>query len=89
MASTGTAELTITYRAAGGPLSIATVANEELLRRAAQIALLEAEEFAESVAEDDPILGLLQAEETRHLKATLELLIPGFAHGESLMPCVQ
>ena len=78
--TSGTAGLTISYTVPGQrPLSVATVEDATLLRQAARLALQQAEQHAEAVSEEDPILGLLQAAETRRLRAALEVLIPGFA----------
>lgn len=72
--------LTITYQGPGQrPLSVATVEDEALLRRAAQLALEQAERNAAALAADDPIMGLLQAAEVRRLRAALSILDPGFA----------
>lgn len=72
--------LTITYQAPGQrPLSVATVEDETLLRQAAQLALQQAEQRAAAVAVEDPIMGMLQAAEVRRLRATLSILVPGFA----------
>ncbi len=72
--------LTITYHAPGQrPLSVATVDDQALLRQVAHLALQQAEQRAAAVAAEDPIMGLLQAAEVQRLRATLSIIIPGFA----------
>jgi hypothetical protein len=72
--------LTITYHAPGQrPLSVATVDDQALLRQVAHLALQQAEQRAAAVAAEDPIMGLLQAAEVHRLRATLSIIIPGFA----------
>jgi hypothetical protein len=72
--------LTITYQAPGQrPLSVATVDDQALLRQVAHLALQQAEQRATAVAAEDPIMGLLQAAEVQRLRATLSIIIPGFA----------
>lgn len=78
MAAVGITGLTITYQVTGGrPLSVATVEDDVLIRRAAQLAVKQAEREA-AVAVEDPILGMLQTAEVRRLRAALSILIPGF-----------
>lgn len=78
MSAAGTAGLTITYQAPGQrPLSVATIEDVDLLRRAAHRAMEQAEQQA--AAEQDPVMGMLQAAEVRRLRAALSILVPGFA----------
>jgi hypothetical protein len=73
-------QLAITYTQPGErPLSVAIIDDEELLRRAAQLALDQAERRAAALASEDPIMGRLQAAEVRRLRAALSILIPGFS----------
>lgn len=72
--------LTITYQAPGQrPLSVATVEDEALLLEVARLALHQAEQRATAIALDDPVMGMLQTAEVRRLRATLSILVPGFA----------
>ena len=73
--------LTITYQAPGQrPLSVASIEDEALLRQVAQRAIEEAEHYAEAIAIEDRIMGMLQAAEVRRLRAALSILVPGFTN---------
>ena len=72
--------IAITYTAPGlGVRSVATVEDEGLLRRVAQLAMERAEEDAAAIACEDAVAGRLQRAEVRRLRAALSILIPGFA----------
>jgi hypothetical protein len=82
--------LTITYQAPGQrPLSVATIEDDGLLRKAAQLALVQAERRAAASAVDDPVMGMLQAAEVRRLRAALSILVPGFDAPSDLNAALQ
>ena len=59
------------------PFSVATIEDPVLLLATARLAIRQAEERAESFAESDPVLALLQAAEVNRLRTALEVLVPG------------
>jgi len=61
------------------PLSVATVDDPELLRTAASIAILEAEQRVVAMAKSDPVRARLQDAEVQRLRTALEILVPGLA----------
>jgi hypothetical protein len=68
--------LAIVYTPDGGrPLSLARVSDRFLLGCAAAAALRESEQQAECLMVTDPVLGLVQTEETARLRRILNLLI--------------
>jgi hypothetical protein len=70
--------LTITYQSPGQrPMLVATIEDDDLLRKAAQLALFQAERRAAASAVADPVMGMLQAAEVRRLRAALSILVPG------------
>jgi hypothetical protein len=68
--------LIIAFHSSGKkPLSVATVENRELLRRAAQLAIEQAGERATSFAALDPLVKLLQAAEVQRLRTALNVWV--------------
>ena len=61
------------------PLSVATVDDPELLRRAASVAILAAEQRVAALATSDPVRARLQDAEVQRLRTALEILVPGLA----------
>jgi len=71
--------LIIAYQILGQPAqSVVTVNDPHLLRAAACVALEEAQQKADNLAAEDPVLGRLQAAEVARLRAALQILVPGF-----------
>ena len=65
-----------TRQRGGRPLSVVRIADRPLLRRAAGVALREADQLLERLTTPDRVLRLLQAEETANLRHVLrELLV--------------
>jgi hypothetical protein len=68
--------LSIVYTPQGGrPLSVARISNRELLRDAAALALEEAQRTSKLLRASDPILGVIQTEESEKLRRVLEALL--------------
>jgi hypothetical protein len=59
------------------PLSVAVVHDQDLLHRAARVALDQAQREASEVARENPILGKLLSAEVVRLRVALTTLIPG------------
>jgi hypothetical protein len=71
--------LVIAYQIPGQPAqSVVTVNDPHLLRAAARVAFEEAQQKADRLAAEDPVLGRLQAAEVSRLRAALDILVPGF-----------
>ena len=71
--------LVIAYQVPGQPAqSVVTVHDPDLLRAAARVAIQDAEQKAAELADEDPVLGRLQAAEVARLREALEILVPGF-----------
>jgi hypothetical protein len=71
-------------------MSVATIENAQLLRRAAQLAIQETKERAVSASQLDPVMAVLQAAEVVRLRTALEALVPGFErptpdHGDATL----
>jgi hypothetical protein len=63
----------------GKPLKVATVNDSELLLRAAEIAINDAEVRAATLSDVDPLLGDLERSEATRLRNVLKRLLPGLA----------
>ena len=59
------------------PVSIASVNAPELVERVAKMALAEAQQCVEDLAESNPTMARLRAAEFERLRASLEILLPG------------
>ena len=71
--------LVIAYQVPGQPAqSVVTVNDPFLLQAAARAALKEAQEKADELAAEDPVLGRLQTAEVTRLQEALKILVPGF-----------
>jgi hypothetical protein len=60
------------------PKSVAILEDPELLLQAALLALEQAEQRAAEAARSNPLIGKIQSAEVERLRATLEILVPGF-----------
>jgi hypothetical protein len=81
----------IAYQAPGtrGPLSVATIYDPELLRRAAILAIKEAEQRAARIAGTDSTMAALQAAEVFRLRAALQILVPDLTNSVEATPVLQ
>jgi hypothetical protein len=77
----------LVYETPGGsPLTIARVADTDLINRVAQAAIGTIESRAEALSETDRLLGELERAEAGRLRKILSLLIPGFKFQEQRDP---
>lgn len=60
----------------GRPVTLARVADTEILRAAGQSAIARADREAQAMESEDPVLGILQRAEASRLRSALELVIP-------------
>jgi hypothetical protein len=75
--------------AKGRPLPLARIHDAELMVRAANCAIAQAEARAAELELADEFLGEAEREEVRRLRAVLALLIPGIATGDTQTTAVQ
>lgn len=68
--------LTIEPQNGAGPVTIAQTANPEAIAVAARQVLAESRHRVDEMRREDPVLGILQAEEARRLERALGLLLP-------------